>query len=62
MKWISIETRKPRRGQRVIVSWKSGKKRHCDWDIYQGKPDEPWFFEYYKGEITHWMPMPEPPK
>lgn len=60
--WISLEDRLPEKSEKYIVHSKTGA-------VYQTK-----FYSYPKGtgghwgqkdegrNITHWMPLPEPPK
>jgi hypothetical protein len=61
MKWIEIEKEKPVLGQFVIIS----DGHHVGEGIFAPKDDflifnhnviEPW------EKITHWMPLPNPPK
>jgi hypothetical protein len=65
MEWISVENRLPEDGQSVIATgfdWgDKASKRHfvvCEYfqNMWVGDQDEE--FEY----LTHWMPLPEPPK
>ena len=58
-RWISVEERLPEPGSIVLCRFKNGKFAVCFWgnwkwqDIYN-------YSEYL--DITHWMPLPEPPK
>lgn len=61
-KWISVEDRLPEHGD-VVLCWHKAKdypivlqldKRSGCW------LDDQW--DYGMGLITHWMPLPEPPK
>ena len=63
MKWISVKDRLPEEKVNCIVHYKHA---YCDIDGYWAIG-----FCYYDGEkfklypaykVTHWMPMPEPPK
>lgn len=65
MEWISVEDQLPDDGQTVVAigfDWgNKANKRHfviCEYfdGIWVGDQDEE--FEY----LTHWMPLPEPPK
>ena len=62
-KWISVKDRLPEEKVNCIVNYKHA---YCDTDGYWAIG-----FCYYDGEkfkfnpiykITHWMPLPEPPK
>jgi hypothetical protein len=65
MKWISIKDRLPDAGQIVIIVWRGHTQNTCY--VYD-KHIEQW--STYDGEctignnknVTHWMPLPEPPK
>lgn len=65
MQWISIHDEKPKVGQ--IVDVLSDGKRFIDMEVKQD--NDGCFFDsiyeiYIRGinDITHWMPMPTPPK
>ena len=58
VEWISIKDKKPKIGQHIIGLWHHGKEyTHYESNIsswiYQKKDN---------GNLTHWMPLPEPPK
>lgn len=65
MEWISVKERMPRYNKDVItfapnmampivVDWYNG---------YYGEDDNEWHEGWNTGRsITHWMPLPEPPK
>ena len=55
-KWISVKDRLPERSGRYLT--------HCDFDG-DSLVTILWFEKYYEGfddEVTHWMPLSEPPK
>ena len=64
--WISVKDKVPESNEIVLVSAqdKDGDRYHAlavrypcgDWD----STDE--YFNQWDGEVTHWMPLPEPPK
>jgi hypothetical protein len=60
-KWISVEDRLPEIADTVIVYIQNGvidiawRTPGGNWDTYSGR-----FFKDDK--ITHWMPLPKPPK
>ncbi len=61
--WISIADRLPEESVDVLVVVKIGNRVSVDTDrIYGGK----WFnygkLGHLQGYVTHWMPLPEPPK
>ena len=56
--WISIKDKKPKNGQHIIGLWHWGNE-HAHYESNIGSTI------YHKNEIgnmTHWMPLPEPPK
>ena len=56
--WISVEERLPdREGTSLVYTYK-GAIKFGDFRCYYAKNDNPQF-DYY---VTHWMPLPEPPK
>ena len=63
-KWIPVTERLPEGMDWVLCACKDGEIRILcydyimdDWDIH-GRPNSC----YAKGFVTHWMPLPEPPK
>lgn len=69
-KWISVEEREPEAkmavlafGQRVVFNGKRIEQFPMEHVAYTRGPDEGWF-SWDSGdviEVTHWMPLPEPP-
>jgi len=62
--WISVEDKLPAiaewSGDKVLVYTEEG--NICT-GMYEGEPDTSWPDKYEdSGYITHWMPLPEPPK
>ena len=54
--WISVNDRLPEQGEEAICI-------AADGDMMIGKYTEwGWMFPCYFEELTHWMPVPEPPK
>lgn len=54
--WISVDERLPNEAERVLVYGENG---FCFATRYKGD----WLMPMiYPGELTHWMPLPEPPK
>lgn len=54
--WISVEDRLPEQGEEAICI-------AADGDMMIGKYTEwGWMFPCYFEELTHWMPIPQPPK
>ena len=71
MKWIACKKRMPKECEEVIVviPKKANRIIFSWWSKVGsvGKEQVRWFFDtndesYSAEEITHWMPMPEPPK
>lgn len=60
-KWISVEERLPEKGT-VVLAFGT---RSATTGQFQGVGTAPWFW-WWKGHtikrVTHWMPLPEPPK
>ena len=60
--WISVEDRLPDTFEPVIVCRKKGKAER---KVEQGHRElNDWWYVYgtRTKNVTHWMPMPEPPK
>ena len=61
--WIPVTERLPEHGNVVICFMKFGEQRILQWDNVSS-----WWLGYehgddwQKADITHWMPMPQPPK
>ena len=61
-KWIPVTERLPQKGEIVLACG----KRHATSGMFQGasRNNPKWW--HWKGntlkEVTHWMPLPEPPK
>jgi len=69
MEWIPCAERMPERGVKVLV-WApyEGTPQIAEWQRWDG-PDRGYTDVWYrpgptslgKSEVTHWMPLPEPP-
>ena len=62
--WISVEDRLPEKNQAVLGWYKDNPFAGYTYEVvsWNGKG---WVFVYaqrYVTNVTHWMPMPEPPK
>ena len=55
-RWIPVEERLPQETQRCIVVSKCGEMAFA---IYKGNGFQ---YPHFFGKVTHWMPLPEPPK
>ena len=61
--WISVDERLPEKGEEVLVF-----DTRENWTGFAWlNPDETWTalgfdFPFDLGEVTHWMPLPQPPK
>lgn len=56
--WISVEERLPEKNVRVLVYIKSSRSyTRFDTDRLDDRGFVRWF-----NDVTHWMPLPEPPK
>ena len=68
--WISVKDRLPDTAERVLVckTWR-GRVYKPEYGYYQDFPNQKgcWYvlteYGYYpQREVTHWMPLPQPPK
>ena len=57
MNWISVKDKLPEPLEDVLVCHTCGKVT-CSYKLYAGD----WSLESLYGPVTHWMPLPEPPK
>ena len=70
VKWISVEDRLPEEGETVLATVYGKPVSNItligayEFAVYYGS--DGWFVEEYPewdgGTVTHWMPLPEPPK
>lgn len=69
-KWISVKDRLPDTAERVLVckTW-LGRVYKPEYGYYQDFPNQKgcWYVltecgYYPQREVTHWMPLPQPPK
>jgi hypothetical protein len=61
--WISVEDRLPKRNERVLAAWNN--KKDVIFCSYYGNKAISVFVDRVKERtvtVTHWMPLPEPPK
>ena len=57
--WISVKDRLPEGFQKVLVFWYANGEPMVDTAFWSNGHST----EYWEGvEITHWMPLPEPPE
>jgi hypothetical protein len=66
-RWIAVEDQWPRHGSDVLVAYKAGQYVLLGVGEFDGTTvnDDGVTVPYFKGiggfEVTHWMPLPEPP-
>ena len=66
--WISVDDRLPEEGEYVLCVLKGfnygGKIQVCKFVPADKLKDKPYFEHFRNGfpSVTHWMPMPQPPK
>jgi hypothetical protein len=66
-RWIPVEEQWPRHGSDVLVAYKAGEYVLLGVGEFDGTTvnDDGATVPYFKGiggfEVTHWMPLPEPP-
>lgn len=71
--WISVEDRLPERYREVLI-WpqpeNNGRKLIGEYGLIKGQDSPVWYYEIYTAgwgyeheitNVTHWMPLPEPP-
>ena len=58
--WISVEDRLPEHNQIVLVFNKNWLLKNMSTDLFLEKGGRKWFLMYR--DVTHWMPLPEPPE
>lgn len=59
--WISVTERLPESGKEgvlIALRWEEVGIGWCE----DGRWSSEFVNEYEEGEVTHWMPLPEPPK
>ena len=57
--WISIKDRLPESDKKVLIT--DGRNMMVSW-YYKWNGMIRWVDTLYVRDITHWMPLPEPPK
>jgi hypothetical protein len=66
-RWIAVQEQWPKHGSDVLVAYKAGKYVLLGVGEFDGTTvnDDGVTVPYFKGiggfEVTHWMPLPEPP-
>ena len=58
-KWVSVEEKLPEFGRYLVITKKDNDVGTVNTATYN---DMGWWVLANFGEITHWMPIPEPPK
>lgn len=61
-KWISIKDKLPNDGQKVLCLCQSNIFDVLKWDSKQWGWIKDSNHNYFRTFVTHWMPLPEPPK
>lgn len=63
--WVSVEERIPNKGENVLVfateKYTKGHKFVID-RLEEGEKEPIWMYTHGWFEVTHWMPLPEPPE
>jgi hypothetical protein len=60
--WISVDDRLPDRGMEVLVTWLSPHTDTWQYMVDDACPNGTFMSDGVGPRITHWMPLPEPPK
>ena len=61
VEWISVEDRLPESGQCVLINSKNGGVAEGAYLSAKGHFEQ-WRWNSIKKDVTHWQPLPEPPK
>lgn len=62
-KWISVKERKPEDGQKIIATFRDNGGRVVDQARYNNGEFDFASWTYVWGDnVTHWMPLPQPPE
>ena len=61
-KWIPVTERLPSREGRYITAFSKGEVGQNVFMIFHGAPAKWYYNSEDTGVVTHWMPLPEPPK
>ena len=61
-KWIPITERLPSREGRYITAFSNGEVGENVFLIFRDSHTKWYYNSEDTGEVTHWMPLPEPPK
>lgn len=59
--WVPVTKRLPNKGQKVLIYWREAGEPAIDTAFWQGR----WAALHWVNmgdKVTHWMPLPEPPK
>lgn len=63
MRWISVKERLPEDGQKIIAAFRDGGGRIVDQARYSNGEFDFASWAYVWGDnVTHWMPLPQPPE
>lgn len=60
LQWISVSEKLPKPGEDVLVVVFDGYDTYTDTDCLMR--DGKWCYETENHKVTHWQPMPKPPK
>jgi hypothetical protein len=67
--WISVDERLPEKDGRYLVAMKNGDNYHISTRRFKRTDPPIWwkghsygYWARHTGGVTHWMPLPEPPK
>ena len=61
-KWIPVTERLPSREGKYLTAFSKGEVGQNVFLIFRGSSTKWYFNSEDTGEVTHWMPLPEPPK
>ena len=61
-KWIPVTERLPSRAGEYLTMFSKGEVGQNVFLTFRGTPTKWYYNSEDTGEVTHWMPLPEPPK
>jgi len=62
--WISVKDRLPEDGESILIFVNDSRYEPIQYDVCYYDGDDAWLDSGYSfgSDVTHWMPLPEPPE